>query len=157
MLFFKKKKNEIKAFVSGRLIPIEEVGDGVFSKKVLGDGIAIEPTSDELLAPTDGVVTVVIEDSYHAVAIQTEDKTQILLHIGIDTVSMNGDGFHCYVKVGDRVKCGQKLITFNRSKIQEAGYRDVTIMVIAEVGKAGAIKFVDSCDVIAGKTVISEA
>lgn len=80
---------------------------------------------------------------------------QILLHIGLDTVKMNGDGFSCYVKAGDKVKCGQKLISFDRNKIKEANYKDVTMLVISEPGENANIRFAESCDVIAGETVIS--
>lgn len=156
--FNKKKKTkeiELKAFLSGKLIPIEEVKDGVFSEKMLGEGVAIEPDSDELLAPADGEIAVVMEGSYHAVGMNLADGTQILLHIGLDTVNMKGDGFLCHVKTGDKVKCGQKLISFDRNKIKEANYRDVTILVVTEPGENGNIKFLESCNVIAGETVIS--
>lgn len=154
--FMKKEKEvKLKAFLSGKLIPIEEVNDGVFSAKMLGEGVAIEPDSEELVAPADGEIAVVMENSFHAVGINLTDGTQILLHIGLDTVKMNGDGFICHVKSGDKVKCGQKLISFDKNKIKEAGYRDVTMLVITEPEEKRSVKFIDSCDVTAGETVIS--
>ncbi|MBD5099662.1 MAG: PTS system trehalose-specific EIIBC component [Clostridiales bacterium] len=125
-------KIELSAYLSGKVIPITEVPDQVFSQKTLGDGLAIDPTDSVLLAPADGEVTMVSEDSYHACGILLDNDVELLLHIGLDTVDMNGDGFTCFVKEGDRVKRGDKLIAFDRSKIKAAGHPCVTVLVVTE-------------------------
>ena len=113
--FFKKKaaKSEeaangktMKAYLTGKVIPIEELNDGVFSAKIMGDGIAIIPENEVLTAPADGEITVVMDGSFHAVGMRLDNGVEVLLHIGVDTVGMNGEGFKPYVTVGDKVKTG---------------------------------------------------
>ncbi|MDD3402756.1 MAG: PTS system trehalose-specific EIIBC component [Hespellia sp.] len=138
--------SELKAFLSGKVIPIEEVPDQVFSAKVLGDGLAIEPTSNVLVAPADGEISVVMEGSNHACGLTLANGMEILLHIGLDTVDMNGYGFTSHIKMGDQVKAGDKLITFDTEKILAAGHPAVTIMVVTE--PAGAdIRFLTGKEV----------
>jgi len=125
-------KIDLSAYLSGKVMPITEVPDQVFSQKTLGDGIAIEPTDSVLLAPGDGEITMVSEDSHHACGILLDSGAEILLHIGLDTVDMNGDGFHPFVKAGDRVKKGDRLIAFDPQKIRAAGHPCTTILVVTE-------------------------
>ena len=121
---------DFRAFLSGKTVAIEEVPDATFAQKVLGDGIAIEPTDNVLVAPMDCTVEQTMEGSNHAVGLVMANGLEILLHIGLDTVGMNGDGFTIHVKEGDRVKAGQKLITFDPEKIKAAGHPLTTMMVI---------------------------
>ena len=123
---------ELSAYLSGKVVPITEVPDQVFSQKVLGDGLAIEPTDSVLLAPADGEITVVNEGTYHACGILLDNGAEILLHIGLDTVGMNGEGFTPFVKEGQRVKRGDKLIAFDPEKIKAAGHPCVTILVVTD-------------------------
>lgn len=125
-------KVELSAYLSGKAIPITEVPDQVFSQKTLGDGLAIEPADSVLLAPADGEITMVSEDSNHACGILLDNGVEILLHIGLDTVDMNGDGFTSFVKEGDRVKRGDKLIAFDQEKIKAAGHPGVTVLVVTD-------------------------
>lgn len=135
-LFQKKEKkepaavNELRAFVSGRVMPITEVNDPVFAGKVLGDGLAIEPEDDTIYAPCDGVVSSVAADTRHAVGLTLSNGAELLLHEGIDTVSMNGDGFTMFVKEGDVVRAGDKLLHFDPVKIAQAGCEKTCIMVL---------------------------
>ncbi len=122
----------LKAFLSGKVIDITDVPDQVFSSKALGDGLAIEPTDNTLVAPADGVIAVVMEGSYHACGMKLANGMEILMHIGLDTVDMNGDGFTCFVQEGDVVRAGDKLITFDPARIQAAGHPTTTILVITE-------------------------
>ena len=117
--FFKKKaakaedsasKHNMKAFLTGKVIPIEEVNDGVFSAKIMGDGIAIIPENEVLTAPADGEITVVMDGSFHAVGMRLDNGVEILLHIGIDTVNLEGKGFTCFVENGQSVKKGDKML-----------------------------------------------
>ena len=125
-------KVELKAFLKGNVIPLSEAGDGVFSEGVMGSGLAIIPENDILYAPTDATVAVVMEDSRHACGLVLDNGMELLLHIGIDTVEMQGDGFEYLIKEGQKVKAGTPLIRFNRQKIKEAGYSDVTVCVITD-------------------------
>ena len=121
---------DFRAFLSGKTIAITEVPDATFAEKVLGDGIAIEPTDNILVAPVDAVVEQTMEGSNHAIGLVMANGLEVLLHIGLDTVEMKGDGFTIHVAEGDRVKAGQELITFDPAKIKAAGHPLTTIMVI---------------------------
>lgn len=142
------------AFATGKVAPIEEVPDQVFSAKVLGDGIAVWPEDGVLRAPIGGTVAVVMEESLHACGILLDDGMELLFHIGLDTVDMKGDGFTAHVKVGDRVKAGDELISFDRSRIKAAGHEDVVIMVVTNPGSASGVKWEDRAHVSAGTDVI---
>lgn len=151
----KATEGGMKAFLTGNVIPLKEVGDGVFSEGVMGDGFAIQPESETLLAPVDAEVTVLMEDSRHAVGLTMANGMEILLHIGIDTVDMQGDGFTYLVSQGQKVKTGNPLIRFDRSKIKAAGHSDVTVCVITETGDADALTFKTGIHTEAGKTEVA--
>jgi glucose-specific phosphotransferase system IIA component len=104
--------------VEGRVLPLTEVNDYLFNKKIMGEGIAIEPFGNYVYSPVDGEVTLVY-DAKHAIAIKTEDGLQILLHIGIDSVKLEGRGFATYVKVGDRVNKGDKILFFDKEYLEK--------------------------------------
>ena len=147
---------DLKAFLTGNVIAIEDVPDPVFSEKVLGDGIAVEPESSVLVAPADGTVSVVMEGSLHACGITLPDGMELLFHIGLDTVAMNGDGFTAYVKPGDQVKAGDRLIGFDIGKIKAAGHPAVTIMVVTNPGSRGALAWTTAAHVTAGESILAE-
>ena len=130
----------IKACVSGKLIDMTEVPDEMFSKKMMGDGVAIEPTTDTVVAPADGEVTMVMEESNHAVGLRFENGAELLIHIGLDTVNLQGKGFTCFVKQGDKVKAGDKLIQFDRKVIADAGYKDIVMMAITNSAEYPQLK-----------------
>lgn len=132
---------KLTAFLTGKAIPLAEVGDGVFSAGVLGDGMAILPEGETLYAPADAEVAALMPDSRHACGLKLENGMEVLLHIGIDTVSMNGDGFEYLVQEGQKVSAGTPLIHFDREKIRAAGHPDVTVCIISNVGTAQDIQF----------------
>ena len=148
------KVESLTAFLSGKVIAISEVPDQVFSQKVLGDGLAIEPTDSTLLAPADGVVSVVMEGSNHACGMRLANGMEILMHIGLDTVDMNGDGFTAHIKEGDTVKAGDRLISFDPAKIKAAGHPATTMLVITEEADGCAPKFLTGRTVTAGRDTI---
>ena len=156
--FFKKKKevskNELKAYVTGKTITIEEVADGIFSEKILGDGMAICPEEGKLYAPADGKVVTVMEDSKHACGLELAGGIQILLHVGIDTVGMNGKGFTYHVSEGQDVKAGDLLIEFDRDEIKAAGCKDVVVMVVVENNNDSTLTMNTGCAVTAKESVI---
>lgn len=145
----------LAAFLSGKAIPLAEVGDGVFSEGIMGDGLAIIPENETLYAPADAEVAVLMPESRHACGLKLENGMEVLLHIGIDTVAMNGDGFEYLVDQGQKVSRGTPLIRFERAKIQAAGHPDVTVCVITEEGNAKNICFHTGMDVKEKETVIT--
>lgn len=142
------------AFLSGKAIPLKEVGDGVFSEGVMGDGLAIVPEGEILFSPVDAEIAVLMPESCHACGLRMDNGMEILLHIGIDTVNMQGDGFTYLVEQGQRVKAGTPLIRFDRKKIQEAGHPDVTVCIVTEKGEAEHIRFRTGMDVKEKETTI---
>ncbi len=121
---------KLRACVSGQLIDMSEVKDDMFSQKMMGDGIAIEPSGDTVVAPADGEVTMIMEESLHAIGLRFLNGAEVLIHIGIDTVKLNGKGFTALVKQGDKVKAGTPLIRFDQAVIKEAGYQTTVIMAV---------------------------
>lgn len=144
----------LKAFLSGKAVPLENVPDEVFSQHVMGDGMAIEPTDNTVVAPADAEVSVVMEDSRHACGLTLANGMEVLIHVGIDTVNMQGDGFELFVKQGDKVRCGQPLLRFEPEKIKAAGYPTITVFVVTDEGDAKDIQYVTGVDVKAGETDI---
>ena len=114
--------------VSGKVIPREEIPDDSFSAGVLGDGVGIVPDGDTVYAPFDSKVSH-IASSRHAIGLDGSGL-ELLIHIGIDTVDMSGDGFTCFVNEGDSVRTGQPLIAFDREKIKNAGHSDIVAVLL---------------------------
>ena len=146
-------RHELKAPLSGHVIPMEQIPDQVFSQGVLGQGVGIEPTGNVVVAPADATVSTVIEDSKHACGLLLDNGVELLIHVGMDTVTMGGDGFQLHVKEGDRVHVGDKLITFDPEKIRAAGHPTTTAFVITEPGSAH-FNFHTGLDAQAGQTAI---
>ena len=143
----------VTAPLSGRVIPMEEIPDQVFSQGILGEGVGIEPTGNVVVAPADATVCSVIEDSRHAVGLTLDNGAELLIHVGIDTVSMNGDGFQLHVKEGDRVHLGDKLITFDLEKIKAAGHPTTTAFLVTDPGDLTPT-FETNVEAQAGQTVV---
>jgi multiphosphoryl transfer protein len=120
----------LKAPLTGVVVPIEQVPDPVFAQKMVGEGVSIDPLSDRLLAPCDGEV-IHLHPAAHAVTIRTLGDLEVLLHIGLDTVKMRGEGFDPKVKVGDRVRTGDELIGFDLDKVATGAKSLLTQIVIA--------------------------
>lgn len=134
LIIYKDKSSEkagritVLSPVKGHVVPLAEVNDPTFAEMVLGNGCAVIPENGSVFSPADGVVES-IPETCHAVMITTDSGAELLIHIGIDTVELGGRFFKALVKVGDRVKAGQKLIEFDRESVVKAGY-DVTTPVI---------------------------
>ena len=125
----KTEKNTLYLPIEGEVISLEEIGDGVFSAEVLGKGCGIKPTEETVYAPANGTVSSVA-GTKHAIGIMTEDGIELLIHVGMDTVDMNGSGFEVLVKPDQKVKCGQPLLKFSMSKIKAAGHPTTTAFVV---------------------------
>lgn len=154
--FFKKNKNyKICAAVSGKSINIEKVNDATFSQKLMGDGVAIIPNSNIVVAPCNGKITV-LPESKHAFGIVSDDGVEILVHIGIDTVSLNGDGFKNEVYQGSIVKQGDPIISFDREKIISKGIDSTTMMIVLNHSEFSNINCIAEGEVIAGQDTVIE-
>lgn len=146
--------NELKAFLLGKVISLKEVNDGVFSEGVMGEGIAIIPENEILYSPADAEISVLMQDSRHACGLKLGNNMEILLHIGIDTVDMNGNGFEYLVSEGQKVKAGEPLIRFSREKIKAAKHPDVTVCIITDEGNARNIQFLTGINAVKKETTI---
>ena len=147
---------ELKAFATGDVIALKEVNDGVFSAGIMGEGFAIIPENETIYAPADATVSLLMQESRHACGLKLANGAEILLHIGIDTVAMNGDGFEYLVKEGQKVSAGTPLIKFDKKKISEAGYVDTIICVIAEPGNMENIIFETGIHAIEKETTVAK-
>ena len=129
--FFKRKEKEnvIYSPCNGQIVPLTEVPDPVFSEKVLGDGFAVIPAEGKIYAPTDGEVTMVF-DTLHAIGLTSSQGTELLIHIGLDTVTLTGEPFTAHVTAGDKVKKGDLLMEVNLDKIKTAGLNCITPVLI---------------------------
>lgn len=145
---------ELKAILTGKVIPIEEVPDDVFSQKIMGDGIAFEPEDTVVTAPADVEVSVVMAETGHACGLTLDNGLELLIHVGVDTVDMNGDGFKLLVKEGDRVKCGAPLIEFDPEKIKAAGHPCTTMLIVTAEGNTSEVSMHAGIDAIAGETTV---
>ena len=139
--------------LAGKIIPVEEVSDGVFSEKMVGDGFAVEPEADEVLAPADGEITLVF-DTKHAFTMRTAQGVDLLVHMGIDTIRLNGEPFTLSIKQGDVVKAGQPIGTMDRAAILAAGYRTVTPVVVGNLADLGGFELTRTGEVKAGDAVM---
>lgn len=119
----------VYAPVSGTVIPLPEVADEVFAAETLGLGCGIEPSACQVVAPFDGTVNM-IADTKHAVGLVSKDGIEVLIHVGLDTVGLNGKGFDVKTEVGKEVTCGQLLMKFDADVIRNAGYKTTTVVVV---------------------------
>ena len=139
----------VAAGTKGKVLKMNEVPDPVFSEGVLGLCCGIEPVEGKVYAPVDGKVTQVA-DSKHALGFAGPGEVEILIHVGVDTVDMNGDGFSTQVKVGDTVKKGQLVLTMDMDKIHAAGHPSTVITVITNRDDFTGVDLVGSGDVEVG-------
>lgn len=126
---FRKREEVIVSPLTGNVRSLENVPDPVFAQKMMGDGFAIEPTDGVVVSPIHGEVVQVFPTK-HAVGLRSDQGLEILIHVGIDTVHMQGEGFEAYVKAGDRVKAGDLLLSFDLTLVQQKAKSSLTPMVI---------------------------
>lgn len=159
--FFKKADSKgnsndmIKAPITGKCIAIETVKDEVFSSKMMGDGIAIDSTGDIVYAPADGVIST-IANSKHAIGMTLNNGMEMLIHVGLDTVTLQGEGFSVLVDVEDKVKEGTPMIKINRSFIESKGMTLVTPVIILDSDKYDINKLTIGQEVVGGESDIIE-
>ena len=127
-----KKKLKVKAPTSGEIINLVDVNDSVFSQKMMGEGFAIKPSSGKIHSPVQGKVKSIFP-TLHAILIKSVDGTDLLLHIGLDTVELQGKGFQVFVSEGDRIVEGQLLVEVDRELLKIEGKEDTVILVFPEL------------------------
>ena len=145
--------NVLVAPISGKAIPLSEVPDPVFAEKLAGDGMAIMLEGDTVVAPADGEITLIFKTK-HAFAMTLENGLELLVHIGLETVSLDGEGFEQLVEQGTRVKAGTPLIKIDKDFILSKGLSLATPVLITNVDAAKSITPVESGEVVAGKTTV---
>lgn len=147
------RKQVLFAHICGKIVPLEDVEDDVFSQKILGDGIAIEPDCGKLVAPCDATVET-LTDTKHAINLVSESGCEILLHIGLDTVKLNGKYFETHVKEGQKVKKGDLLISFDLNAVRQAGYKTTTPIVICNSDDYSDIEITSQGKIKAGTEIM---
>ena len=145
---------EIKSPISGKVIELEKVNDPVFSSGAMGKGVAIEPIDNKVYAPFDGVIEF-IADTKHAIGLLSDDGVEVLIHVGMDTVKMNGKGFDVKTKVNSKVKAGDLLLEFDKSVIEKEGYSLITPIVITNADNYEDKQLNINKEVESGKTIIN--
>ena len=140
--------------IQGNVIPRDQIPDATFASGVLGDGVGIEPAVGEVVAPFDGEISSTT-DTRHAVGISGPGDMELLIHVGVDTVNMAGDGFEMFVKEGDKVRKGQKLIAFDIEKIKAAGYSPTTAVLVTNSDDYDAVKVEKTGAVMKGDRIVS--
>lgn len=133
---FGKKEASIVAPLNGDLIQLKDVPDPVFNQKMMGDGVAIKPTDGKVCAPVDGEI-VQIPETKHAIGLRTTDGVEILIHIGLETVSLQGEGFTVKTEVGSHVSTGDELLEFDLEYVRENAADVVTPIVITNGQESG--------------------
>jgi PTS system sucrose-specific IIC component len=133
---------------------LSEIADEVFSSGMLGKGIAIEPTNGQVNSPVDGIVTTVFPTK-HAIGVTSDEGVEILIHIGMDTVEMNGEGFESFVKQNERVKKGDLMIRVDLDKIKAAGLSSITPVVVTNSTTYKDISIVASNKVDKGQVLLT--
>ena len=155
--FFKKESVDFYIPVSGKIIPLEEVPDPVFSQKMMGEGIAVMPEKGDIVSPAKGTV-ILVAATKHAVGLRADDGSEILIHVGLETVALEGKGFNVAVKEGDKVSEGQLLIEVDLEYISTNAKSTITPIVItnSQEGKK-QYAFTEDKEGTAGKTLLFTA
>lgn len=153
MFGFKKKKFELKSPVTGKIVNLDRVPDQIFASKMMGEGIAFDFDDSMVYAPCDGTILIVAETK-HAVGIQAENGAEILIHVGLDTVNFQGNGFETFVKASMKVKCGDPLLSIDRNYFLSQNVNLITPMVITNSDKYEFEVISKETQVAAKETVI---
>ena len=143
----------MNAPVAGHVISLDETGDPVFASRALGEGVGIQPADSTVVSPVSGVLQTVAETG-HAFGIKTDDGVEVLVHVGIDTVKMNGEGFDVKVKANEHVNAGDTLVVVDFDKVKEAGYSTTTLMTVLNTVAFASVTPKTGVDVKAGESVI---
>lgn len=148
------KAGQIVAPADGEVVRLADVGDPVFAGGVMGQGLGIKPNGSVVYAPVAGTVRAIGAPNYHAIGITGDAGEEVIIHIGVDTVEMKGEGFSAYAEKGAHVAAGEPLVGFSSAKIRAAGYDDVVIMVVTNSSDYASVTLAREGDVKAGEPVL---
>lgn len=153
-LFKAKKKTgqPIIAPVTGILMPLDDVTDDVFSQKMMGDGFAIQPEESQIVSPVSGTVSTVFPTK-HAIGITTPEGLDVLVHMGLDTVELDGKPFKVDVALNDVVTAGQPLATIDREQIKKSGYDNTIVVIYTNMEKLKNFPTVVSSQITQGQQI----
>ena len=156
-----EEKKEIRhgklvAVATGKVLAMTQAKDEAFATCAMGDGVVIEPEKGVVVAPADGKITALMKPSLHAIGIETKEGLNLLIHIGIDTVKLDGKGFKSFVKSGQEVKAGDKLVEFDIDLIKKEGYSPDVMVVVLEDSNLPKVAYKTGEKTVAGKTVVAE-
>ena len=140
--------------VAGRVEATDQIPDPVFACEAMGKTVAVWPADGNVFAPVAGTVASAMP---HAFGIAGDDGVEVLVHVGVDTVNMAGDGFEVWVKAGDRVAVGDPVLTFDRDKVAKAGYKDIVMTIITNSDDLAGIEKVGEGTVAAGAKLMQTA
>lgn len=157
MFNFLKKKVTAHVLASpcnGNAVKMSEVSDPTFSQELLGKGAAVVPADGKIVAPCDGTITMLF-NTLHAVGVTSTEGVEVLLHVGIDTVNLKGDGFTAHIKQGDTVKRGDLLLTADLDVIKAAGYDPTVMMVVTNTGNYASVESNAPCNAVAGNDLVT--
>lgn len=155
-LFKKKTENtELVAPITGKVIALEEVPDQVFSQKMMGDGVAIEPSSNEVVSPIDGEIVDVFKTK-HAISLKANNGAEILVHMGLETVELDGEGFEVKVSNGDKVEKGDPIAVFHTDIIAGKNYQTITPIILLNSDEYRADQKITDENAKAGETILFE-
>lgn len=143
----------VYAPAEGEVIPLEQFPDELFSQEVLGPGCGIQPTGSKVVAPFNGTVTQ-LTDTCHALGVTSNDGVEVLIHVGVDTVEMGGQGFRTYVKEGQKINRGDQLLTFDRNAIKAAGHPDAIAVIVTNSDEFSAVTRTASGSVAAEEALL---
>lgn len=152
---FKKRKLQVWAPMSGEVLPLEKVPDPIFSEKMMGEGVAIMPEGGNVHSPIEGEVIMVAE-TRHAIGLRAEDGTEILIHIGLETVSLKGQGFKVLVCVGEKISARQKIMEVDWHYLKENVQSILTPIVVTNNASAKEIRLGIEKNCILGETVLMQ-
>ncbi|MEE1274090.1 MAG: PTS glucose transporter subunit IIA [Olegusella sp.] len=144
----------IYAPVTGTTMPMADIPDPIFASGAMGQAVGIKPRDGVVYAPVSGTVTL-ITHTLHAIGLESDDGLQILIHLGVDTVKLRGEGFHGFVQQGQRVEAGEPLVVMDLDRIAEAGYSDVVITAVSNTDDFASVVVAGSGQVSAGDQVLS--
>ena len=137
-MFGKKKESVIGCPVPGEAIPAEQIADETFASGMLGFTVGVQPAEGKVFAPADGTISMLF-DTFHAIGMETADGAELLIHVGIDTVSLKGKHFTPKITTGDSVHAGQLLLEFDGAAIEAAGYQQTTAVIVTNSPDLGEI------------------
>ena len=147
------RRVEVLAPFSGRVVPLDDVPDPIFSEGMLGDGLAVDPAEGIGVAPVTGKLAV-FHSAGHAFAVQATDEVGVLVHVGLDTVRMKGEGFIRLAEVGDEVVAGQEIVHFDLAAIEAAGYSPLSPVMLPDLPAGYRVEKTVATAVRAGRDVL---